>query len=74
MKGSQPTALLEIVRGEATRAALPVPLDPPDANGRIQQVFQLPVEGLDAGDYALRLTVSQGTRREIREARVTVVD
>ena len=39
-----------------------------DASGEIRHIAQAPVDALDPGSYTLRLTISQGERREIRDA------
>ena len=41
-------------------AQVPLPLDAPDASGRIQQVGRLPVDALAPGTYQLRAIVKQG--------------
>jgi len=67
---SAPTATIEVLRGAETVARIPVPLDPPDARGTIRQLAQLPIAALSAGDYLLRLVVSSGEERHIREAQI----
>lgn len=68
------TATLEVIRGSESIAALPVPLDAPDTTGRIRQLVGLAAATLQPGLYTLRLTVSQGSTRHVRDARVTIVD
>jgi 5-hydroxyisourate hydrolase-like protein (transthyretin family) len=38
----------------------PAPLSPPDKDGRIQYVAQVPVEQLPSGKYSVRFVVKQG--------------
>jgi VWFA-related protein len=68
------TATLEVIRGSESIAALPVPLDAPDTTGRIRQLVGLPTTTLQPDLYTLRLTVSQGSTRHVRDASVTIVD
>jgi hypothetical protein len=65
-----PTATLEVLVGENVLASLPVVLDAPDVHGTIRQLTQLPTDPLPPGDYVLRLVVSAGGERQIREAQV----
>jgi VWFA-related protein len=62
-----PRATLEVVRDGKPLAALPVTLDPPDATGRIRQLVQIPTSTLAPGEYTLRLVVTQGGARHVRE-------
>jgi hypothetical protein len=55
-------------------ATLPLTLDKPDVSGRFRQVAQLPTDALQAGDYALRRTVTHGTQREVREAKFSLTE
>lgn len=72
--GSAPTATLEIVQKGQPLAQLPMELSKPDTAGRISQQGQLPLASFPAGAYVLRVTVSQGAQKEVREAPFTVVD
>jgi hypothetical protein len=65
-----PTATLEVLFDGRVLASLPVALDAPDAHGTIRQLAQLPTDALPAGDYVLRLAVSTGGERQVREAQV----
>jgi VWFA-related protein len=71
---SVPAATLEVVRGAEVIASIPVPLDPPDARGTIRQIAQVPSAALPAGDYLLRLVVSSGEERHIREAQIRLMN
>jgi VWFA-related protein len=66
------SARLHVIRQGQTLAELPVPLQSPDAGGRIRQVSQIPAGGLGTGDFVLRLVVSKGTETVTRQASVRV--
>lgn len=66
-------AELEIVKDGQSLMRAPVNLAAPDASGRIANISQLPIGTLAAGKYTLKLTVSQGDKREVREAAVEIV-
>jgi hypothetical protein len=72
--GALPQAMLEILRDGQVVAQGPTTLPTADASGRIEHVAQLPVGTLSSGRYTLRLTVSQGERREVREVAFELVD
>ena len=58
-KGSAaPTAELEIVQSGKSLAKLPLPLPAADASGRIQFASALPLDSLSAGNYELKISVS----------------
>lgn len=65
-----PAATLDVLLGEKVLATLAVALDAPDAHGTIRQLAQLPTGPLPPGDYVLRLTVSAGGDRHIREVQM----
>jgi hypothetical protein len=67
------TATLEVIRGSESIGALAVPLEAADTTGRIRQLVGLPTATLEPDLYTLRLTVSQGSTRHLRDARVTIV-
>ncbi len=64
--GAAPDASLELLQNGAVVAQLPMPLQPADASGRIQQTGRLPIDRLTPGTYDLRVVVSQGTTRIAR--------
>lgn len=72
--GAVPHATVEIIREGQTLAQAPSTLPDADASGRIQHIAQVSVETLSPGRYTLRLTVSQGERREVREAAFALID
>jgi hypothetical protein len=52
---------------------VPLKFDEP-VNGRIQQLWRVPIDKLEPGDYTFRVAVADGEVREVREASVRVVD
>jgi VWFA-related protein len=66
-------AELEIVKDGQSLMRAPVNLAAPDASGRSANIAQLPIGTLAAGKYSLKLTVSQGDKREVREAEFALV-
>jgi VWFA-related protein len=62
-----PRATLEMLRGEEVVSRSPVALPKPDTGGRIAHVAQVPLDALPPGRYTLRLTVTQGNQKEVRE-------
>jgi hypothetical protein len=71
--GRTPSAELELLRGAETLAKVPLTFDVP-ANGRIQQLWRVPIDRLEPGDYTFRVIVADGSNRELRETSVSVVD
>lgn len=72
--GSTPQARLDVLRGDQSVASIPIVLETPDAGGRLQQLAQMPVAPLTAGDYTLRLVLTHEGRREVREASFRLID
>ena len=66
--GTRPEAVLELIQNGQPLAQVPLPLDAPDAAGRIQQVGRLPVDALAPGTYELRAIVKQGSEQVFRSA------
>ena len=62
-----PGTTLEILRGEEVVSRSPVALPKPDTSGRIAHVAQVPLDALPPGRYTLRLIVTQGNQKEVRE-------
>lgn len=54
---SLPPATIELRRNGRVLASLQTPLDPPDGDGRIQQVSRLPLAPLTPGTYELRVVI-----------------
>jgi VWFA-related protein len=57
---SAPQAFLDVIQNGTPLAQLPLPLDPVDSSGRIQQVGRLPLDAFAPGTYELRAIVKQG--------------
>ena len=72
--GSAPTAALEILQKGQSLAQLPMDLSKADASGRISHAGQLPLASFPPGEYVLRVTVSQGAQKQVRDAPFTVVE
>jgi len=70
--GRQPPgeATVELVHGTDTVRHADVPLPPPDASGDLRVVGGLPLDGLAAGEYTLRLVLSDGLSMLSRTADV----
>jgi hypothetical protein len=49
-----------------------VPLPPPDLTGELRVVGGLPLDGIPAGEYTLRLVLSDGRSMLTRTADVTL--
>jgi VWFA-related protein len=71
--GRTPSAELELLRGTEALAKVPLKFDAP-GNGRIQQLWRVPIDTLEPGDYTFRVIVADGSNRELRETSVRVVD
>jgi hypothetical protein len=69
-----PSLALEVLRDGKVLVKASLAAGNPDAQGRVQQIGQMPLATLSAGSYVLRLTVEQGSSRQVREAPFTVVD
>jgi VWFA-related protein len=59
--GGDASATLELLHNARAVAKVPLELDTPDAERRIQQLSRIPVEQLEPGTYELRVTVRQGS-------------
>jgi hypothetical protein len=66
-------AAVELRRGGAPLVRLPLPLSPPDEQGRLQQVSRLAVEGMTPGAYELHVIVEAGPSTVSRSVSFTVV-
>ena len=66
------TAVLELMQNGKLLAQSPLPLEPADANGRIQQVGRLPLDTLAPGTYDLRVVVTDGTSPQLRSVLVRI--
>jgi VWFA-related protein len=66
--GTTPEAVLELIQNGQPMAQVQLPLDAPDASGRIQQLGRLPVDALAPGTYELRAIVKQGSEQVFQSA------
>lgn len=73
-KGAKPEAVIEVLQNGAALAKLPLPLNQPDGEGRIQQVSRLPTAALSPGTYDLRLVITQGALQLSRSTILRIVD
>ncbi len=62
------TAVVQLIAAGQAVAQLPFELGPPQKDGRLVALGRLPLDALPPGQYALRATVVDGARREIRTA------
>lgn len=69
-----PTATLELLQNGQSLAQLPLPVDKPEANGRLLQVSRLPSAAIPAGAYELRVTITGATGKTARSTTLTVVE
>jgi VWFA-related protein len=67
-----PAASVELRRDESILLQTPLTMPAADAAGRIQIVTQVPLTGLPAGSYTLRVRVRHGNSEEVREATFTL--
>jgi hypothetical protein len=71
--GTNPSATLQVMRDITEVASIPVPLTP-DGASRLRAVAEIYLDKLSVGHYVLRLIVTQGDRREIRDASLEIRD
>jgi hypothetical protein len=67
-----PTATLELLQKGQPLAQIPLPLDKPDANGRLLQMSRLPSAAIPPGDYELRVTIEAGPSKSVRSTALTI--
>jgi hypothetical protein len=72
--GASLSAVLELTSGPQAIAQVPMELAKPNVAGVIEQSSQLPLANFPPGSYTVRITVTQGSARETREAAFTVVE
>ena len=65
---------IEVKQGDKVLASTVADLAAPDAGGRIQHAGALPLKALAAGDYTLKVSVSDGKSSETRAASFTVTE
>lgn len=71
--GDAPEATLELRRGTETLVTLPLSVDVPLSGGRLVLVGRLSLARVPAGEYELRLNVTQSGQTVARTAGVTLV-
>jgi VWFA-related protein len=71
-RGPLPAASVELAQGDETVRRALVPLTAPDDSGVVRVVGGLPVDGLEPGEYVLRLVLSDGRSMTTRSADVTL--
>jgi hypothetical protein len=72
--GPGPSATLDLLANGRELASVPLQLDEPDAQRRIQQVGRIPIEALAAGSYELRINVQQGNTQVAETALFRIAD
>ena len=72
--GDAPSAALELRRGAETQRTAALAVDKALPDRRLVLVGRLPIDDLPAGDYEVRVTVTQGGQPTIRTAMITLVD
>jgi hypothetical protein len=73
-KGGRASAELELLQNARPLARVPLQLDSPGAEGRVQQVSRFPIAELKPGTYELRVTVRQGSSAVAETALFRVVE
>jgi VWFA-related protein len=69
-----PTATLELLQAGQVLAQIPLPLDKPDATGRLIQTSRLPSAAIPPGTYELRVTVAAGSGKSVRSTELTITE
>lgn len=67
-------AILEVYQGDHATGKVTADLPAPDASGRIQYAGALPLQGFSAGAYTLKVTASDGSGFDTRQASFTVAE
>jgi VWFA-related protein len=69
-----PKLIVELRQRGRNLAQMPGELPKPDESGRIQYLAELPLEKIPAGEYELRITVTNGATTLVRSAQLTIAD
>ena len=69
-----PTATLELLQAGQVLAQIPLPLDKPDAAGRLVQTSRLPSAAIPPGTYELRVTIAAGASKSVRSTEITITE
>jgi VWFA-related protein len=72
-KGGKASAELELLQNARSLARVPLQLDSPDSDGRVQQVSRIPISELEPGTYELRVTVRHGSAAVVDTALFRIV-
>ena len=72
--GDTPVALLELRRGLTALKSVTLPAVGALADRRLMLVGRVPIDDVPAGEYELRVSVTQGAQTTARTASVTLVD
>jgi VWFA-related protein len=72
--GRSTDVMIELLQNAKVAAQVPMPVPPPDAAGRIQQLGRLPLEPLAPGTYELRAIVRQGPQQLVRTTMLRIVE
>ena len=72
--GGPPEATLELRRGTQSLATLPLPVEAPEADGRLMIVGRLPLAQIPPGAYELRATVTHAGETATRTAAFSVIE
>jgi VWFA-related protein len=72
--GPAPTATLELLQAGQVLAQIPLPLDKPDAAGRILQTSRLPSAAIPPGTYEMRITIAAGSGKSARSTELAIVE
>lgn len=67
-------AQVEIMKGATSLARLPIMLTAPNSAGRIQHAAGLPIQALEAGEYAIRVSVPSVPQATAQQARFVITD
>lgn len=69
-----PKLTVELRQRGRNLAQIPAEMPKPDASGRVQYLAGLPLEKIPAGEYELRITVTNGATTLARSAHFTIAE
>ena len=67
-----PDATLTLLAGDSPVSSVPLPLTPPDAEGRLLAVGRVPIDAIPPGRYDLQLTIGTAEHAQTRKAALTI--
>jgi VWFA-related protein len=73
-KAPLPEATLMLLAGGQPVSSIPLPLTPPDADGRRLAVGRVPIDAIPVGRYDLQVTIGTGEHAQSRTAALTVAE